>query len=222
MARVQEVPVGTVKRRLYDARQRLKKDMIAMVEDVLKSEGPEEDLAARVFDILSMRRPREGQAMPWREMVAELQRIGRHGVGGFERALESPHSQTRIAAAGMIRMVESAETREDVIAMVKAALADPNKKVRRNAVDALLRLDVSDERRREEFVPLILERLADPSKRVRKRTAYLLRLYAGVVPWQPVVQALLDEKDPDARSWMRQTVRAVLKAQPAEGNKGDA
>jgi len=219
VARIQEVPVGTVKRRLHDARKRLEKDMMAMVEDVLKSEGPDEDFAARVFQVLSVRRPRTGEAMPWRQMVAELQRIGDRGVGGFSRALASEYSQTRIAAAGMIRMAESARTREDVVGMIKAALDDPNKKVRRNAVDALFRLEVSDDRRRAEFVPLILARLADPSKRVRKRAAYLLELYVPVVPWQPAVRALVDERDADVRGAMSQMVRAILKAQPAPEGK---
>ncbi|MDA0746212.1 MAG: RNA polymerase sigma factor [bacterium] len=52
VAAIQEVPLGTVKRRLHEARIQLKKDMFEMVEEVLKNNAPDEALANRVFQLL--------------------------------------------------------------------------------------------------------------------------------------------------------------------------
>ena len=117
----------------------------------------------------------------------------------------------RATALGTIGLSETPDTREIVIRLLKTALKDPNKKVRRMAVDGLLRVDVPPSRRREEFVPLVVERLGDVSKRVRKRAAYVLSLYPSGVPWQPVVAAMLKERDPDVQSFIKQLLRAVLK-----------
>ena len=43
-----EVPVSTVKKRLYDSRSKLKERVIAMVKDTLKKSAPDDDFAARV------------------------------------------------------------------------------------------------------------------------------------------------------------------------------
>ncbi len=212
VAGIQEVPVGTVKRRLHDARKRLQKEMMGMVEDVLKSEAPEEDFAKRVFDVLSRRWCREGARMPWGEVVAELRRIGSRGAEGFARALESPHSPTRATAMALVGTCEAADTREFVIELLKKALGDANKRVRRHATDAILRVDVSDERRREELVPLVVERLSDASRRVRRRAAYVLSLYPDGVGWQAAVRAATRERDPKTQDAIRGLLRAVLRA----------
>ena len=52
VAAIQEVALGTIKYRLHEARGRLKKDMVEMVEEVLKEGAPREDLAERVFSLL--------------------------------------------------------------------------------------------------------------------------------------------------------------------------
>ena len=61
-------------------------------------------------------------------------------------------------------------TGETVIGLLKRALSDPNRKVRRFAVEALLQdeMDVGDERKRTEFVPLVIPLLRDRSNRVRR------------------------------------------------------
>lgn len=218
VAGMQEVPVGTVKRRLHDARARLKEEMMTMVEDVLKSEAPREDFAGRVLEVLSLRRPRPPRpCMPWREMVAELRQIGSRGIEGYVKAMDSPHSPIRVTAMSMIRHGVSDETRETVIALLKASLNDPNKRVRRNAVDAILDVEVSDERRRDEFVPLVLERLGDVSNRVRRRAAYALSLNAADVPWPQAAEALLAERDPGTRWFMAGLMRAILQARHRAG-----
>ena len=216
VAAIQKVPLGSVKRRLHDARRRLQKDMLHMVEDVLKSEGPTEDFAQRVFEVLSCRRPHDGPKMRWPEIVAELKRIGSRGAEGYAKALECRHSPTRVAAAGFCLTCEAPDTKELVVALLTKALHDPNKKVRRNAVDAILRVDVSAERRREELLPLVLERLADRSARVRRRVAYVLgRDAAGDVPWQAAAEAATKERDPKTQDAVRELLRAVLRANQA-------
>ena len=212
VAAIQEVPVVTVKYRLHQARKKLKAEMTDMVEAVLKSEAPDEDFAGTVLDVLSRyRTPDEHARIPWAKIIAELRRIGPRGIDGYVRALQSQHSPVRATALGAIGLSETPDTREIVIRLLKTALKDPNKKVRRMAVDGLLRVDVPPSRRREEFVPLVVERLGDVSKRVRKRAAYVLSLYPSGVPWQPVVAAMLKERDPDVQSFIKQLLRAVLK-----------
>jgi len=219
VAAIQGVPLGTVKRRLHDARKRLQKEMLTMVEDVLKSESPDEDFATRVFEVLSRYRPRgEKPKMPWREIHAELKRIGSRGADGFARALESPHSPTRILAMSLINRCEADDTREFVIELLKKGLTDTSKKVRRNAVDAILRIDVSDERRRSELTPMVVEMLADPSNRVRRRVAYVLSLYPDGVPWQAVMAAATREWDPQTREFLRWLMLAVLKVDAADSD----
>ena len=155
--------------------------------------------------------------MPWREMAAELRQIGSRGIEGYVKAMDSPHSPIRLTAMSMVRHAVSDETRETVIALLKAALNDPNKKVRRNAADAILDVEVSDKRRREEFVPLVLERLGDVSIRVRRRAAYALSRSAPDVPWPPAAEALLAERDPGTRHVMGKLMRAILQARHRAG-----
>ena len=52
MAHVLGVPLGTVKRRLHDARQRLKRELWTMAADELRKSGPSVDLGARIQEAL--------------------------------------------------------------------------------------------------------------------------------------------------------------------------
>ena len=118
VAAIQEAPVGTVKRRLHDARKRLKEEMMGMVEDVLKSEAPKDDFARKVFEILNKYPPGESHPyshLNWHETIAELRKIGGDGFEGFIRALESPHSPTRAFAAHMLQATKAPQ-RANVIA----------------------------------------------------------------------------------------------------------
>ena len=45
-----DVPLGTVKRRLHDAREQLKKEVIQMVEDTLKGEKPGDEFTRKVME----------------------------------------------------------------------------------------------------------------------------------------------------------------------------
>ena len=215
VAGMQGVAEGTVKARLHHARKRLKEEMIGMVEDVLKSEAPKEGFAERVFELLNMRATGPGRPYAfgrYRETVAELQRIGGQGVEGFLRALESPHGATRVHALHMLQAHHAAQADEQVIAALKRALGDTNKKARRHAFEALMGAEVLDERKRSEFIPLAVPLLLDKSKRVRRAVSWELCRWPGETPTATVAAALLNEKDDHTRQRLQRLMRAVLKA----------
>ena len=209
VAGMQEVPVGTVKRRLHDARERLKEELIGMVENVLKSEAPKDGFAKRVFELLNLhRRPDEIRKIGWYELRDELRKIGKAGMPGFVRALKSPHGSTRAMAASALG--RSVPNDDEVASLLIKGLADPNKKVRRHSVYALLYGDFDEDRRRREFIPLIVPLLADPSKRVRRAAAYELIDWAADVPIEAVAKALLDETDLESRKRLKMLLHAIL------------
>jgi RNA polymerase sigma factor (sigma-70 family) len=209
VAAIQEVPVGTVKRRLHDAREALRKDMAHMVEKVLKQGAPGPDFAQHVCALLN--RFQLARSPRWLEVAAELRRIGSQGFAGFVRAMESVHSPTRVFAVHMLRW-GARLTGEGVVELLKKALTDPNKKVRRCAVTALLDLEEPDERKRREFLPLVIPLLADRSRRVRRIVAWDLRPWAADVPIEKAVQAVLGEKDPRTRGVLLGLLDAVMGA----------
>jgi RNA polymerase sigma-70 factor (ECF subfamily) len=222
VARIQEVPIGTVKRRLHDAREKLKKEMINLVEDVLKAGAPKEDFGKQVFEILSRyRRP----AVPWQkwdEIASRLREIGTEGMDGFIKALESPHSRTRIFATRMF--LASMQSNKIVEELLKKSLTDSSKKVRKIAFLALLGimardndgLIMYDEDKCRELMPYVLPLLTDKSKLIRGSVAGYLRYYDGCakyVPLAKVARAIVNEKDPGVRQTMEELMRAVLDAQ---------
>ena len=219
IARIQEVPVGTVKRRLYDARGKLKEEMIGLVEDVLKSGAPKEDFEERIYEILS----RYGRpTTPWEELgeiASELREIGTKGIDGFIKALESPYAQTRRFA---VRMLPSSGLSQEVIEeLLKKTLSDTNKKVRKIAFIRLAHIIHEDESKREDIIPCLLSLLTDPSWRIRLYVVwqlYYFEGYAKYVPLDRVVSAFLNEKDRRVQQHLRKLMRAILDAQ--ESNKG--
>ena len=99
-----------------------------------------------------------------------------------------------------------------VVDLLKKAMSDPNRKVRRSAVEALMQSDADDETKRGEFVPLAVALLADPSRRVRRAAAWELRDWAADVPVEAVARALLDEPDDETKKRLWGLLRAVLDA----------
>lgn len=226
VAAIQEAPVGTVKRRLHDARVKLKEVMIGMVDNVLKAEAPKEDFAQRVFDLVSQHR-RTDFATPWQDIQDELRRIGVKGVEGFVKAMRSPHSGTRRFAAASLPNVHAAAVpsalglRETLVGLLKRAATDPSKKVRKQAA-ALLALDVDEERKAREFVPLLLPHLTDPSWRVRWRAAFALcGEWAAHVPLETAAYALSVERDLRARRMMERLVRNIVHHRGKNSAAGD-
>lgn len=212
VAAMQEVPVGTVKRRLHDGRQKLKEELVGMVEDVLKSEAPKEDFARRVFELLSAARPRQDWYLA---VLPELRRIGHEGIEGYLRAFQSPHPAVRRGAVNLVELCEAARNEEAIAGLLKAALGDPSRTVRTTAAKKCLSASaISDDRKRREFIPLVVGLLFDRAKMVRWQVArYLAQGWAADVPWEQAVRALLDEQNPVVRAAKESLLRAILAAQ---------
>lgn len=180
------------------------------------NEQAQDEGAAKVYDLCSRRRPRGDEPkVPWGQLHAQLREIGPAGIEGYARALASPYWPARKTAATMIRHAQAPETMERIVALLTAALSDANKKVRRCAVEDLLKLPVTDARKRDEFVPKILPLLNDPSNRVRRMSAWSLGRWAEAVPLAAAAEALAGERDRMARYWKERLVRSVLRA-PAD------
>ncbi|MDP6018628.1 MAG: RNA polymerase sigma factor [Candidatus Latescibacteria bacterium] len=167
VARILEVPAGTVKYRLHAAREKLSERLLTMVEDVLRQDRPSPDFSERVFRMLNLH---ESPGTDRMAVLEELRRIGEDGVPGVERALDLPHSRSRAWALMAVRISKVPAT-EKLIELIKRGLQDTNKKVRGYAVRALLRLDAPEKRRCEEFAPLLAAMLFDRSRSVRRFAA---------------------------------------------------
>lgn len=210
IAGMQEVPIGTVKRRLHDARNRLREEMMDMVEEVLKDGAPKADFANRVFELLCQY-PEPKRRGNWEAMVSELRRIGTPGVEGFIKAFALPHWRTRRFTIHMLGDAPPQDT-QVVIDLLKQGLKDANKRVRRHALQSLMDLDVSDARKRREFIPLVADLLFDPSKRVRRcaSQAWILGACAEDMPPDKVAAALKQETDPQIRRMMQRLLIQII------------
>ena len=214
VAAMQEVPVGTVKRRLHDAREKLKEEMITMVEDVLRAEAPKEDFGQHVFEILNRYDRPPVPWDQWQEVADKLRAIGSQGIEGFAQALESPHSPTRMFATRMVP--ESGQSDEVAEQLLQKCLCDPSKGVRWTAVRAIFGLTFYDEDKCAKLLPHAFPLLRDRSKRLRRFVAgYLAHHppYWKHVPLDCVARAVTVEGDPEVRATMIGLMRAVLKAQ---------
>ena len=213
VADIQETPVGTIKRRLHDARNQLKTEMLKMVEDTLRAEAPSEDFSERIFQLLT-RYHRDPSAWPrnWAEqrevdarwetdMGAHLRAFGADGIEGFARAMQHRQALTRRYALSCLASLyldypSSDDLKETVLRLIKEALKDPNKKVRTRAVFYLLnRLHLPEDYVRDEIVPLVLPLLRDPAAFVRDRAARWLGKRAAYVPLAVAAGALAAHPD---------------------------
>ena len=224
IAAIQEVPIGTIKRRLHDARKKLKTEMLNVVEDTLRAETPKEDFNERVFNLLRRYdQPKIQWPQTYNAVGEELEKIGIDGIEGFAQAMELPHAQTRkftIQMSAVMHQIAGAansERQEVIISLLKNALKDSNKKVRRNVLLTLTKLNVDEDRIRKEFVPLIIPLLKDPTKLVRQRAAWELgRRWASDVPLEAAALALIDAKDADTQKAIGHLIRCIIAAQKKE------
>ena len=163
-----------------------------MVEDVLKSAAPKDDFARQVYEAIVT--PRS-----WHARRAALSAVGAKGLDGWIQALQSPNWMHRRTAMANEGLLHSPENMEIMIDLLKKSLSDANKKVRRSAAEALMRVPVDDARKRTEFVPLLAAMLGDPSKRVRRMAAFFLLPYADKVPVLSAVRAVRAEPEASKR-----------------------
>lgn len=220
IARIQEVPIGTVRRRLHDAREKLREEMIGVVEDVLKSEAPKEDFGKQVFDMLSRYRPPLVPCDEWLGIEPKIREIGAAGFDGFTEALKSPNHQIRRMAVNMLPA--SGQSQELIEDLLKKALNDTNKKVRKIAITILSSTMREDESKRKDIIPSLLPSLTDPSWRIRWIMAWQLYYFEGLAKYVPldcVVRAFLGEKDRRVQRHLRKLMRAVLDAQENDKEK---
>lgn len=216
IAAIQDIPTGTVKRRLHDARAKLKEDMWTMVEEVLKDNAPKEDFAKRVFDLLCSYP--ESKVRPSRkEIIEELRKIGTPGIEGFIKAFALPHWRTRKETVKMFWHIQPEPT-EVVIDLLKKGLEDSNKKVRRSAIIALMKANVPEERKRKEFIPLLANYYTDPSKRVRGvLIGWLFGKYALDIPVEKLSDAIAQEKDRILQQKMRNFLLRIYETRRKNG-----
>ena len=228
VAAIQEVPVGTIKRRLHDARKRLKRDMMDMVEDVLKDNAPNEEMADRVFDLLCAYP--SGGAFGDRKTIETLQRIGEAGRDGFTRAMGLPHWRTRRLTVSYLAREYGGggPSKEFAIERLKEALKDSNWGVRKAAAWTLMfgSPKQTEKERARNAVPHLVPLLSDPSKRVRSAVGIWLLIWAQyraprelvrqAIPLLDVCRAVSVETDARTLDRFRSLLGLVVQAQEIE------
>jgi RNA polymerase sigma-70 factor (ECF subfamily) len=215
VATIQGIPVGTVKRRLHDARVKLKKEMLDVVKESLRDEGPSDETTERVVQLLNLHEKNEIQ---YSQIVSEMMEFGDQAVEGLERILDLPHWPSRRLAWKFLR--ENPSDPETVIALFKRLADDPNKKIRKGCL-RLLFMDVDPDRKRKEFLPLLIPLLEDRSARVRCRAAWNFCNFAEDVPLEAASRALAIETNDKARAKLSDLVLAILDAQTALSQKAN-
>jgi HEAT repeat protein len=208
VAAIQEVPIGTIKYRLHEARKRLKKEMMRMVEENLKSEAPDDAFADRVLGLLSD--PIEGRK--WRSATAEkFEDAGERGKDGFARAMRSPNWKTRMHAIFYLTNFPRWNLEEGfAVDLLVGALQDNNRRVRIDAIVALGRLKGITNR---SFSTQLLPLLEDPSRIVRLRVTKGLARYAEEISLEPVLRAMVKESDSRNLRKFRNLVGKILETQ---------
>jgi len=222
VAKIQEVPIGTVKRRLHDARERLKEEMIGVVEDVLKAEAPKEDFGERVFEMLTRYNQSTPRWQDWDKIGSQIQEIGIKGVEGFIKALKSPHSPTRVFAFRMFWMYGiPGQSKGETEKLLKEYINDTNRNVRKMAFMALLDIMNNNENKCKELMPYFLRFMTDRSKKIRG--IVLLYVYDSIlekyIPLDQVVQIYLNEKNPNIRDSLENLMKKIILIQYPQDDK---
>lgn len=209
VAAIQDVPLGTIKRRLHEARKKLKEGMIEMVEDVLKDNAPDEHMADNVFGLLNSYP--SGSRLYNRSIRESLEKIGEAGQEGFVRALDLPHWRSRLMVVHYLgqRYQQGGPPKELTLDLLKKSLQDSNRGVRMKAARSLLggSFKLEPDVYVKEVVPLVTELLFDSSVRVRHSTLFWLGWWAKkfsesnaqvreALPLNRVCQAMVQEQDP--------------------------
>ena len=108
IATILNVPPGTVKRRLHDARAKLKTEMVDLVKDTLTSERPSDDFGDQVHKMIRQyATERDGQWIHTHNRIVDL---GLGGVEGLQKAMASPHGMTRWVVPDSIRSIRRASS----------------------------------------------------------------------------------------------------------------
>lgn len=224
VAAIQDVPVGTIKRRLHEARKKLKEDL-EMVEDVLKDSAPDAAMADRVFELLCAY-PSGGRLFS-SSVSKTLEEIGTTGKDGFLRALDLPHWRSRLMVAHYLghSYGQGGPPTEWTLKLLKKALQDSNRGVRTKAAGSLLmgNLKVEPEVYTKEIIPLVIPLLSDPSKRARRTLLFFFSWWISRVaqskvhvrealPLDQICRAMIQERDPKNISRFQHVIELILDA----------
>lgn len=234
VAALQEAPVGTVKRRLHDARKRLKTEMLKMVEESLTSAAPRDDFSAKVYEALTLYE-KEPASWPWLQAVTEADhraveaeweaKVGKvlkayqsEDLAPFERGLRHRQTLTRRHTIGSLQVMyldhsPSPAQKKAILKLMKGALQDPNKRVRSKAVRLLCsRLGLDGDYVRQEVLPLVIPMLRDEVAYVRHKVARELYRWAADVPLAEAAGALAAYPDGKDQPVMRRLVQLIIEA----------
>lgn len=229
--------VGTIKRRLHDARKRLKQDMMDMVKDVLKDNAPNEEMADKVFNLLCAYP--SGGFFGDPKTIETLGSIGVAGMDGFTRAMELPHWRSRRLTVhylgreyGLWKRGSKGEDDDGppesfAFERLKEALNDINWGIRKAVVKMLMRHPMmTEDERAERVIPLLIPMLSDPSNRVRSAVAMSLcfwiknraskELVRQAIPLPQVCKAAALEKAPRNLGRFRWLLGLLAKAHETE------
>jgi len=234
VAAMQEVPAGTVKRRLYDARNRLKTEMVDMVEEVLREEITKEDFSKQIYDALTLYY-RDPASWPWCQAVTEadfraaeeewestvlkaLMTDKSDDMEPFERGLSHPDTLTRRNTLGSLQVLyldtsPSPARKKAMLDLIKIALRDSNKKIRSRAVRLLCsRLGLDEDYICKEVLPLVIPMLRDDVAYVRHKVAKELCSWPAHVPLEEAAGALAAYPIAKDHQLMRRLVNLIIEA----------
>lgn len=233
VAAIQEAPLGTVKRRLHEARKKLKQDMLEMVEHVLKDNAPDDAMADRVFNLLNSY-PTGGKLFSGK-IRKTLDQIGAAGKDGFVRALDLPHARSRLMAVHYLgQPYEQGGPPPDLaLDLLKKSLHDSNRGVRMKAVTGLLigHIEVEPEVYIEEIIPAVIPLLLDDSLRARRSVlsflVYWIKYVAvsreqvrAALPLDQMCRAMVRERDPENIGRFQLLIELILKVQENDDGTG--
>ena len=133
-----EVPLTTVKKRLHDARRKLRERMTDMVEDVLKESAPNDSFAERVrkaVEVYAQKGPEHDlMSSEWvrrrKAQTTELQRMGEEGFRVAVELSRAADANVRSEAAINLGLAGDERGAEHLVRL----MGDESGKVRRAAV----------------------------------------------------------------------------------------
>ncbi|MEW6750487.1 MAG: sigma-70 family RNA polymerase sigma factor [Candidatus Latescibacterota bacterium] len=179
VAAIQGVPVGTVKRRLHDARGRLKEEMLGIVAEVLKDNAPDEALANRVYEALVAHPP--GRRFDHAATQRVVAQFGLAGKEGFARSYALPHWRSRLRAVRFVARYygntfgEDGPPQDFALQLLVQALGDSHHRVRQTAATRLLYAHglMGEEEWVRQVLPHLLALMTHECRDTRRRAVVL-------------------------------------------------
>ena len=233
VAAMQDVPLGTVKRRLHDARGRLKEELLEMVGEVLKDSVPDEALADRVYEAISAYPP--GKRLDPEATARVVAQFGGAGKEGFARSYSLPHWRSRLRAVRYVaryygnRYGEDGPPQDFSIRLLVGALTDSHRRVRQAAAGRLLYAqgDMDPQDWIREVLPHLVTLMTHECRHTRRMAVGKLGLwvcYYGVpkaivceaLSLDVVCRAMVREQDPEVLGRFQWLIAGLLAAREGD------